>query len=427
MTLKNSCDACLETLYGLRRFGIILGLSTIRKILEGLGNPQNRFESIHVAGTNGKGSVASALSSILNAAGYKTGLYTSPHLVRFNERCCIGGRQISDKAVVESCEAIRRVHHGDREPTFFEFATAMAFHEFARQQVDWAVVETGMGGRLDATNIIRPAVSIISNISLEHQMHLGNNLAQIASEKGGIIKKNVPVVTGAKQKSVISVLREIARKRSARFYRFGEHFRIRRDGDGAFTYFGIDHTWRDLHSGLKGTHQMENAALALAACEVLRRDGTRVPLRHIRDGLAQNRWPGRLEFVSESPLVLLDGAHNLTAARILARFLSEELSDRKITLVVGILDDKPHKDMLGCLLPLCDKAIITSPRIGRALPPEELYATAKDGIEDIKIIPDVRLAVRHAIRTASPHEDAVCVAGSLYVVGEAKEALDGHF
>jgi dihydrofolate synthase/folylpolyglutamate synthase len=200
MSLKDTYNRCLKTLYGLRRFGIILGLDTIKGILNALGNPQNNFGCIHVAGTNGKGSVASALSSILQESGYKVGLYTSPHLVRFNERICINNRQISDADVVKSHKAVQQVHHGNRSPTFFEFATAMALYEFGRQTVDWAVIETGMGGRYDATNVIQPAMSIITNVSMEHRDYLGNTLARITREKAGIIKPGVPVVTAIKQK-----------------------------------------------------------------------------------------------------------------------------------------------------------------------------------------------------------------------------------
>ncbi|MBW2513579.1 MAG: bifunctional folylpolyglutamate synthase/dihydrofolate synthase, partial [Deltaproteobacteria bacterium] len=208
-------------MYSLRRFGIKLGLSTIRGILKKLGNPHNHFGCIHVAGTNGKGSIASGIASILNAAGYRTGLYTSPHLISFNERIGIDGRHISNARVVAAYQAVKNVHHGSREPTFFEFATAMALYDFDREGIDWAVIETGMGGRLDATNIVRPAVSVISNLSLEHQDYLGGTLAQIAAEKGGIIKKGIPVVTGVRQPGALSVLNDIAAAKSAPVFRLG--------------------------------------------------------------------------------------------------------------------------------------------------------------------------------------------------------------
>ncbi len=422
MRTKDSYNNCLNTIYKLRRYGIILGLSTIRKILQGLGNPQDTFNSIHVAGTNGKGSIASALATILHVSGYKVGLYTSPHLVRFNERMCINNRHVSDEDVVASYEAVKSVHHGSREPTFFEFATAMALYEFGRQKVDWAVIETGMGGRLDATNIIKPALSIITNISLEHKIYLGNTIAEITREKGGIIKNNVPVVTGVKQKNAISVLKTIADSKSAQLYRFGDAFRVRRN-NGAFNYFGLENVWRNIHTGLLGNHQINNAALVLASCEILNKNNLDLTPQNIKDGLVQNKWPGRLEIVSWSPLILLDGAHNFIAARNLAGYLSENLSDRNITLVVGILDDKPCAAMLKSLIPFCSRVILTSPKIDRALPPEKLYPMAKEMISDIHIIPDVDKAVIHAIETASP-KDAICIAGSLYVVGEAKELFE---
>ncbi len=422
MKLKDTYDDCLQTMYGLRRFGIKLELSTIQGILNGLENPQNRMACIHVAGTNGKGSVASALASILRLAGYSVGLYTSPHLVKFNERICINGRPISDENVVLSYEAVKSVRHGGREPTFFEFSTAMALYEFGRQKVEWAVIETGMGGRLDATNIIKPALAVITNISVEHKMYLGNTITQIAAEKGGIIKKYTPVVTGVKQKSVISVLKTIAGSQSAPFYRFGDAFRVRRNRNGTFNYYGIEHIWPNLQTGLMGRYQVDNAAIVLAACEVLNKTRTDLPLETIKDGLMQNRWPGRLEVVSRSPLVILDGAHNFNAARNLARFLSENLAGRNITLVVGILDDKPYKAMLKSLLPFCSRAILTAPKIDRALPPETLLAVAQQIVAETTIVPDVDSAVQHAVETASP-DDVICIAGSLYVVGEAKEAL----
>jgi len=420
---KESYNSCLNTLYSLRRYGIILGLDVIGNILKGVGNPQNSFNTIHVAGTNGKGSIASALSTILHKAGYKVGLYTSPHLVRFNERICINTQPVSDENVIDAYKAVKDADQGSREPTFFEFTTAMAFHEFGRHNVEWAVVETGMGGRLDATNIITPALTIITNISLEHKLYLGNTISDITREKGGIIKKRTPVVTGVTQKNAISVLTSIAKSQSAPFYRFGDDFRIRHNRNTTFNYFGIDHVWQHIQTGLIGKHQITNAALVLAACELLMKNNLNLTLKNIKDGLEQNRWPGRLEIVSSSPLILLDGAHNFIAARHLARYLSENLSDRDITLIIGILDDKPYKAMLKNLLPLCRKVILTRPKIDRALSPEKLYPVAQKVISDIHVIPDVDKAIIYAIENASPN-DAICIAGSLYVVGEAKELFE---
>jgi dihydrofolate synthase/folylpolyglutamate synthase len=410
-------------MYALRRFGIILGLDTINAILRALGNPQNDFNSIHVAGTNGKGSVASVLSAILQESGYRVGLYTSPHLVRFNERICVDNHQISDKDVVESYQAVKRVHHGDRSPTFFEFATAMAIYAFSKQKVDWAVIETGMGGRYDATNIIKPTISIITNVSMEHRDYLGSTIAEIAREKAGIIKQATPVITAVRQKQARSVLQKVAREKSAPLFMLGKDFKVRRHESGHFSYYGFENTWRRLKTPLPGHFQIQNAALALAASELLSKDSASISHESIKQGLVNTRWPGRLEIVSDKPLVILDGAHNLIAARNLARFLADNLNQRRITLVIGILDDKPYRSMLKSLLPQCCRAIITRAKTGRALDPRRLYKTAQKIISDVSIVPDVADAVRQALETTASDE-VVCVAGSLYVVGEAKEAIE---
>jgi dihydrofolate synthase/folylpolyglutamate synthase len=423
MSLKNTYDSCLKAMYGLRRFGIILGLGTIKSILNALGDPQNNFYSIHVAGTNGKGSVAAALSSILQQSGYRVGLYTSPHLVRFNERICINNRQISDDAVVKSYQAVHKAHRGNRTPTFFELTTAMAFYEFGRQAVDWAVIETGMGGRLDATNVIDPAISIITNVSMEHRDYLGNTLTQITREKAGIIKQATPVVTAIKQREAKSVIQRIAGKKSAPLYMLGKNFKVRRQPAGGFSYYGIENTWHDMHTALRGHYQVENAALAIAACELLNKDHTSISQQRIRDGLIKTSWPGRLEIVSEHPMIILDGAHNLMAARELAKFLGDTLAQRPITLVVGILNDKPYKSMLKSLLPVCSRVIVTRAKTDRALDPQRLFATAKKTISDVRIVSDVAQAFKQAVAEAD-FNDVICIAGSLYVAGEAKAAIE---
>lgn len=423
MVSDNAYADCLKKMFGLRRFGIKMGLDIITGILDEVGNPQHRYACIHVAGTNGKGSVTSTLATILQAAGFRVGLYTSPHLVHFNERIQVNGQPISDEGVVASYTAVEKAHRGDREPTFFEFSTAMALFEFGRQQVDWAVIETGMGGRLDATNVLHPRLSVITNISLEHQAYLGNTLALIAGEKGGIIKEGVPVVTGAKQKPAVDVLKTIALNKSAPFYRLGEAFRIRRHPGERFSYYGLDHSWPDLRTGLIGHHQADNAALVLAACELLIRERIELTPAHIQKGLLENKWPGRMEIVSKAPTVLLDGAHNLSAVQCLAQHLSTRFAGRRITLVTGILDDKAYPAMLRKLLPLCNRAVFTRPKIDRALPPETFLAVAEDCRSDALVIPDVPAAVAHAVNTSST-EDIVCITGSLYLIGEVKEALE---
>jgi dihydrofolate synthase / folylpolyglutamate synthase len=420
---KPPYEQCLAAMFSLRRFGIKLGLDTIETILSALGNPQHRFSSIHIAGTNGKGSVATMLSTILMAAGYCVGRYTSPHLESFNERICINNLPIEDDAVVAAHARVNGVQNLNRQPTFFEFTTAMALDEFGRREVEWAIIETGMGGRLDATNMIQPVVSVITNISLEHKYYLGNTIAAIAYEKAGIIKSGTPVVTGVTQTSAKAQIEHHAQLHAAPVYLKGRDFRCRRASDDTFTYYSTDHTWPHLKLSLEGAHQVDNASLALAVCEILRRSGqAQIPLEAIRRGLEDSRWPGRLEIAHEAPRLILDGAHNLMAARVLARHLRGHYKDRNITLVVGVLDDKPCASILKDLATSCRRAIVTQPEIDRAIPAERLAATAGRYFSDVVVVPKVHQAVKQAIQDSSP-EDVVCVAGSLYVVGEAKTAL----
>jgi dihydrofolate synthase / folylpolyglutamate synthase len=417
-----SYEQCLKTMFSLRRFGIKLGLDVITQILTGLGNPQTAYRTIHVAGTNGKGSVASMLTGMLQAAGDTVGLYTSPHLIHFNERIRINGRPVSDAEIVDAYRAVRKVQQGDREPTFFEFTTAMALLLFKQHKVDWAVIETGMGGRLDATNVLAPELSIITNISLEHKGYLGNTIATITYEKAGIIKPRIPVITGVRQPSAVAVVTERAAKLGAPCYRMGRDFRCRRLPSGAFHYTGLDHHWRNLTTNLLGRHQVDNAGLALAAAEVLMRKGVAIDETHVRHALTHTTWPGRLETVCEEPLIILDGAHNLAAARNLGRYLEETYPERDIIMVAGILDDKPAEEMLAALLPVCRCAVITSPTINRAIPAEELARIAKRFVDEVDEIPTVDRAVARALQIVESGQ-VIVIAGSLYVVGEALKTL----
>ncbi|RTZ98771.1 MAG: bifunctional folylpolyglutamate synthase/dihydrofolate synthase [Deltaproteobacteria bacterium] len=426
MTQKITYDQCLDAMYVLRRFGIKLGLDIIGDILKALGNPQDQLRFIHIAGTNGKGSIAASLSSILGQAGLRVGLFTSPHLVRFNERIRINGREIENDHMVDAYLAVNRANKGSREATFFEITMAMAMFEFARQKVDIAVIETGMGGRMDATNIIQPMVSIISNISIEHRQHLGNTIAAIATEKAGIIKTGAPVVTGVRKKSAIAVIEKAAARKSTPCYRLGRAFRIRRFKNDRFNYYGLTHTWRDITTSLVGDHQPENAALAMVTCELLNAKGFSITEDHVRKGLKKVHWPARLEVVSTDPLIILDGAHNLAAARKLATYLSTRLADRKITLVTGILADKPYDAMMAILAPLADRVIVTrASSTERALAPEILAQAVRAYAPDTVIQPDVATAIQYAMDTGGK-EDAIVVAGSLYVAGDAIAYLNNE-
>jgi dihydrofolate synthase/folylpolyglutamate synthase len=415
-------------MYGLGRFGIKLGLDTTSQILTNLDSPEKRFKSIHIAGTNGKGSIASYITSILRDAGFKTGLYTSPHLVKFNERFVIDGRQVSDNDVVEAYLAVKQADTAERQATFFELATAMAFYLFARDGVEWAIIETGMGGRLDATNVLSPEICVISNLSIEHTEYLGDTIEAIAMEKGGIIKPGVPVVTGVTQKQALGVLTDIAAERQAPLHLLGRDFHTRRDGDKpSFTYSGMARTISGVTTRLPGRHQLDNAALSMAAVELLFPDQENqtpaISDEVVKKGLSETRWAGRLEKIMADPLVILDGAHNLAAATNLARFFEEELSGRPLTLVLGILDDKAFEPMLKLLLPWAERVIFTRADNKRSIDPAILEQTAKSFFsKDITVIETVAGAVNHAIKTSSP-KDAVCIAGSLYVAGEARKML----
>lgn len=430
--MENSAyQKCLDTIYRLGRFGIKLELETIQNILKLLNYPHKNYNIVHIAGTNGKGSTASYIASILRKAGFKTGIYTSPHLVKFNERIVIDGEQISDDAVVQAYNAVHSVDMGKRRATFFEITTAMAFYHFSKANVEWAVIETGMGGRFDATNIVLPKVAVITNLSIEHTDYLGSTIKDLAKEKGGIIKNNTPVVTAVSQPSGIEVLQRLAKDRNADLFRHKKDFSARKKaGQEIFNYSGIHGRFNGLTKPLPGDHQKENMSLALAACEIIfKKFKTKDPRYNlteelVKEGLGATRWPGRLEVVRQKPEVIVDGAHNFQAAKVLSAYLSERFADRKLTLVVGILDDKPHEKMLQFLLPSVDRVIVTKAKIDRSIEPEVLErAVKKLSKAKVKVIEDVQDAVSYAIDT-SGENDAVCIAGSLYVAGEAKEKLD---
>lgn len=424
MTSLEDYERCLDTMYALGRFGIVLGLSTMEGILSKLGNPHKDLACIHVAGTNGKGSVSSTLAHILHQSGYRTGLYTSPHLVSFNERIMVDNEQVSNDEVVEAYHAVAAANTGERSATFFELSTAMAFYLFKKKKVEYAVIETGMGGRLDATNIITPLLSIITNISLEHKAYLGSTLSDIAFEKAGIIKQGVPVITAADQDTVLSVIEKTASENQAPLSIYRRDFKVRRKKqEGCFTYYGLNETWQDMQVELKGKHQVDNAALALAACEVLKTKGVRITEDTVRQGLKATRWPGRLEVVAQSPLTMVDGAHNLMSIHKLSDYLEEYHSGKKITLVTGVLDDKAYSAMFKRLLPLCARVVLTQAKTERAIAPESLYKVAKDLCPDVTIINDIPEAILHAEKETGT-DDMICISGSLYVVGEAKAFFD---
>lgn len=421
----------LDYLYQLQSHGIQPGLETITKLLRRLNDPQSAFRAVHIAGTNGKGSTAAMTASILMASGYRVGLYTSPHLIDFSERIRVQGQPISETRLIELTEQARR-RVGELNPTFFEFTTALTFLQFAEQAVDLAVVEVGLGGRFDATNTVSSLVSVITNIDYDHQTFLGRKIEQIAYEKAGIIKPNVPVVTAAARPAALKVIQRECRHHRAPLYRLGKEFSVQsRKGihlrDSFFDYHGIRQRLSELSCPLPGRHQFLNAALALAAVELLDQQGWPVKPDAINEGLSKTCWEGRLEFVSKDPDLILDGAHNSAGAVVLKEFLAELKRGRSgshLILVIGILKDKDIGAILRSLVPLADTVILTRPDDPRGASPQDLLRRMPRS-EKAVIFDRVPEAVQQAQALARP-EDLICVTGSLYTVGEAKAYLSGR-
>ncbi len=411
----------IDYLYGLQKYGIKFGLNSTESMLERLNNPHRRLRCIHVGGTNGKGSTAAILSSILTRHGFRVGLYTSPHLVRFTERFRINDEEVPMSAILPVVEQVRSVINEIEPPTFFEVVTSLGLTYFAKEEVDWAVIEVGMGGRLDATNVIRPLAAVITNVSYDHQEFLGTTLAAIAREKAGIIKDEIPVVTGARQPLVQGILKATCFRHGAPLYCLGSDFKVRRNPDGTFQYQGIRRRWPSLNVGLRGGHQFQNTALALACLEVLEQDhALALNETSVQEGLERVHWPARLEVLQEKPLVILDGAHNPQGAEALRDALKHSFKYTKLHLVLGIMADKDIKGILRRLLPLAETAIFTQPRYTRAADPEELKRLARPYLRKHYVINDPAAAIEQAKQLADP-DDAICIAGSLYFAGEVKE------
>jgi dihydrofolate synthase/folylpolyglutamate synthase len=419
---KSSYQEEVRYLYGLQKYGIKFGLSKTTNLLRTFGNPHNGQRYIHIAGTNGKGSVAALIASILEKAGLKVGLYCSPHLVRFTERFSINGEEITHEKAAALIKELRAAFVGYEPPTFFEATTAMALVYFARENTDVAIMEVGMGGRLDATNVITPLVSAITNISMEHQLFLGSRLLDIAGEKGGIIKEGIDVVTGVTQPAVISLFRSICKEKSAPLWRIGKDVRYRTTRSGLH-YYGLKRRLNELRLGLKGYFQARNAALALAVIERLERNGFRISSEHIRKGLINTTWPGRMEVVAKKPTIVLDGAHNPAAIRALADCIRTEFKYRRLILVIGIMEDKEIGQLLRGIVPLSDYTIYTRPIYYRAASPEVLMSKASPLGKPGEAVPLLTDALDKAREMADP-TDLIVVCGSLFTVGEAMTYFD---
>jgi dihydrofolate synthase/folylpolyglutamate synthase len=404
----------LEWLYALEAAkGMDFKLERVALALQRLGDPQQRFASLHVAGTNGKGSVAAMLHAVLGAAGYRVGLYTSPHLVDLTERVRVGMQEISRAEVVSLTAEVRAAAAARGvDLTFFEFLTVIAFLHFARCAVQIAVVEVGLGGRLDATNVIDPAAAVITSIGLDHTQWLGTTRAAIAAEKGGIIKPQRPLVLGRIDGEAAAVLRALAAARGAPLMEAGRDYRV---GSGpGLDFDGLGWHLRDLPLALRGAHQLDNAGTALAALAAVR-DALPVDEGAIRRGLAAVRWPGRLDVVAAAPLTILDGAHNLDGVAALARELSGLLGGRRMHLLFAVMADKDWRPMVDLLGPLCASAVVTE-----VLPPRgAAAATVAEAFGPhcpVWVVRDPAEAWRH-IAARARADDAIVAAGSLFLVG----------
>jgi dihydrofolate synthase / folylpolyglutamate synthase len=424
----------LDYLGSLEPLGIRPGLDRIQALLADLGNPQDRSRSVLIAGTNGKGSVAAFLASILRESGQRAGLYTSPHLVRFEERIVVGEEPIAEAEVAALTEEVRAAiaagrARGAEQPTYFEATTALAFLQFSRKEVPITVLEVGMGGRFDATNVVKPAACAITPIALDHTQWLGPTLRDIAYQKAGILKRGVTAVVSRQDPDALQVIRDEAGRVGAPLH-LTSACEIQPEG-GRRLYdppaFSLGtpsgRLYPDLVLALRGAHQVENATVAVLMAELLEAGGlASIPPEAIDRGLRTAIWPGRIEIVPGSPDLLLDGAHNPAGCRSLADYLQEHQAGRRLTLVFAAMKDKPADRMLEILCPLMQAVVVTRVAVPRGESPEVLHRLATRHHRDVTRSPQIAEALQIARRAAGPGGLAV-VSGSLYLVGEVKKLL----
>jgi dihydrofolate synthase/folylpolyglutamate synthase len=414
-------------------------LDRMRELLRRLGDPQKTLPVVHIAGTKGKGSTAATTAAILSAAGIRVGLFTSPHISAFEERIAVNDACPTAEELVDLVRQIALVVSeldklpGHMSPTYFEIATAMAWLFFREQRAEMAVLEVGMGGRLDSTNVCCPAVSIITTISRDHTKQLGSRIDQIAREKAGIIKPGVPVVSGVGHESARGVILETSRKLGSRVFELGHdfhyHYHPARIGGGWITEATVDiqlprQTWRGLKLPLLGEHQARNLALAAQACELLTESGWTIPSSAISEGLAGLRWPGRIEVLGVSPTVIVDAAHNWEAVAALLRTLDESFQSRRRVLIFAATRDKDVVGMLRQLLPRFDTIIMTCFQNNPRHVPVESLAEVVRGLTDrlFHTAPDAASAWKLARRLASPN-DLICATGSFFLAAELRELI----
>jgi dihydrofolate synthase / folylpolyglutamate synthase len=406
-------------------------LARVHSLMDSLGNPHLAYPIIHIAGTKGKGSTAALCAAVLQTAGYRTGLYTSPHLQNYTERFQINRNSITHNAFATLVEEIQPYVEAIPQITMFEIEAAIAFWHFARQEADIAVIEVGMGGRLDATNIVSPLVSVITTISLDHVPILGTTIAEIAREKAGIIKDGRPVVVSPQPAPAWEVIHAIARQRHAPLVQVGDEV-IYLPLSASTKAQRLQVIYRDEHAEeleiqLLGLHQVENAATAYTALRVAAEQGLNLPSNAIRNGFATATWPGRFEIVERDPVpIILDSAHNQDSAHRLSETLAQYFPKRPVTLVFGVSGDKNVLEMLIELMPHAAQLIATQSNHPRAMPPEQLAALAADTGYVLETAPTVFQALMRAQEIVQPN-GIILVTGSIFVVGEACTHLQMGF
>jgi dihydrofolate synthase/folylpolyglutamate synthase len=409
----------LQFLNNLQKFGWKLSLDGIMALLKRMGDPHLQLKSIHVAGTNGKGSTAAMLDSIFRNAGYKTGLFTSPHLLDLRERIKVSGTPISWERLQFYIEQIKN-DVTILECTYFETLTAIAFKYFAEMSVDIAIVEVGLGGRLDATNVLKPQLSIITEIDLDHREHLGSTKSKIAREKGGIIKTNVPCLSFQKHKESRTILTEIARDKNSKFYNLYDFCAIYpKNLTEAFSQFDLvfpKQSFLNLKLRLIGEHQLKNAALATAAT-LIQHENFVVQKEDIYQGLKNVYWPGRLEKLQNNPQIVVDVAHNPAAIRKLVFSLKTLFKFERILFILGILEDKDYKRMIKIIQSIANSVILVTPQSPRALSAQVLAKEIGKCSDNYLVIPSIKKAFEKAL-ALSNENDLICVTGSHYTVGE---------
>ncbi len=448
MNLEQRYSEAIDWIHNLGRFGIRPGLERVAALLEYFGNPHQSLRFVHIGGTNGKGSTAAMLASMLKAGGYNIALYTSPYVLSFTNRMAVDGSDIDRRSLVDLVEkaqpAVAEIGKDKKLGPLseFEVVTALALTYFAQREADLVVLEVGLGGRLDATNVITPLMSLITNISLEHTDVLGDTVEKIAFEKGGIIKPGKPLLTAAEDPAALKVLEERCREEGSPFFRIypprfqgepavGEPSAVLEsvEEDGQyFSYQGFSQSYSNLFTNLRGVYQLQNAALALAATEQLEREGFSIPEDDLRRGLSQTVWPGRLEVLSKKPLLIVDGAHNPAAIKKLSEALPHYFKYKKLILVLGILADKDIEAMLKSILPLADRVVFTRPLLPRAAAPEDVerFARSRLGLNsESLVVQDHGPALIRALELAGP-DDAVVVTGSLYTVSDVRAFWEKH-